>query len=153
MLIKILKIGIGVGLCLTTLAVTNAQDGLYDNGNSTVSDFRTGLMWHQNAYTALLPTWNGANTHCVNSALAEHNDWRLPTVKELNSITDRTTVSPAIDRRMFPGTANARFWTATDIATDPTRAWVVNLAPAEIIAADKGDGAGQFRARCVRQEN
>ena len=75
-----------------------------DNGNGTISDNATGLMWQQDdSETAL--NWQDALAW-VQQKNAEnylgYNDWKLPDVKELQSILDysrspTTTDSPAID--------------------------------------------------------
>ena len=75
-----------------------------DNGDGTITDHATGLMWAQNdsgttqnwaEALAYVETLNGANH-------LGHNDWRLPDVKALQSILDYTrspgtTASAAID--------------------------------------------------------
>ena len=65
-----------------------------DNGNGTVSDTSTGLMWQQdtdrqtgNKYYVLM-TWEEALLYCENLQLGGYTDWRLPTVKELRSLAD-----------------------------------------------------------------
>ena len=72
-----------------------------DNGDGTISDNATGLMWQQvdngNTYD-----WENALLYCENLSLAGYDDWRLPNAKELHSIVDytrslQTTNSPAID--------------------------------------------------------
>ena len=85
----------------------NTQYGInnfVDNGDQTVTDNATGLMWMKDdsqtgmnweASLAWAQTKNAAN-------FLGHNDWRLPTTKELQSIVDYTrckdyTNSPAID--------------------------------------------------------
>ena len=64
-----------------------------DNGDGTISDLATDLMWMQNDNgTALL--WEKALNYAENAEFAGYNDWRLPSVKELQSIVDYTR-SPA----------------------------------------------------------
>ena len=72
-----------------------------DNGDGTVSDLATGLMW-QKSDDGIGKDWEEALKYAENSKLASHSDWRLPNAKELQSIVDytrapQTTHSPAID--------------------------------------------------------
>jgi hypothetical protein len=75
-----------------------------DNGDSTITDSATGLMWSQNDSGAAL-NWEQAlawvQTKNAQNYLG-HDDWRLPNAKELQSILDytrspSTTNSAAID--------------------------------------------------------
>lgn len=72
-----------------------------DNGDGTVSDNATGLMW-QKADDGKGRDWEESLAYAENLELASHSDWRLPNAKELQSIVDytrspQTTNSPAID--------------------------------------------------------
>ncbi len=74
---------------------------LVDNGDGTVSDLATGLMWQQ-ADDGTARNWQQALAYAENLVLAGHSDWRLPNAKELQSIVDYgrcpvATNSPAID--------------------------------------------------------
>jgi hypothetical protein len=108
---------------------TFAQAGYIDNGDGTVTDNGTGLMW-QKARAPGMYRWVNALSYCENLILnndqqwtnstanasgAKYSDWRLPTAKELASIVDTTQYSPAINLTYFPGTTTS-FWTST---TDP----------------------------------
>ena len=71
------------------------------NGDGTVTDTATGLMWQQ-ADSGRGMNWQGALAYAEGLALAGHTDWRLPNAKELQSIVDYarspdTTGSAAID--------------------------------------------------------
>ncbi|MCB9058644.1 MAG: DUF1566 domain-containing protein [Calditrichae bacterium] len=80
---------------------TYGINNLVDNGDSTVTDNATGLMWMQ--FDSASPmTWEEALSYAENLEFGGYNDWRLPDVKELQSIVDytrspETTSSPAID--------------------------------------------------------
>lgn len=63
------------------------ENDFIDNGDSTVSDRATGLMWAQNDNGKGLD-WENALIYAENSNLAGYTDWRLPNVKELQSIVD-----------------------------------------------------------------
>ncbi len=72
-----------------------------DNGNGTITDNSTGLMWSQDDNGSGL-SWEDALIYAENASNANYTDWRLPNVKELQSIVDytrspQTTNSPAID--------------------------------------------------------
>jgi len=62
----------------------------------TVTDNLTGLMWAKDANAAGLETWDGALTYCNDLILGGHDDWRLPNVKELLSLTDFGKNNPAL---------------------------------------------------------
>jgi len=64
-----------------------------NNGNGTVTDNSTGLMWMQNDNGTGL-TWGNALSYAENFSYAGFSDWRLPDTKELQSIVDYTR-SPA----------------------------------------------------------
>lgn len=59
-----------------------------DNGDETVSDNATGLMWQQNDSEST--NWDDAISQCETATTASHSDWRLPNAKELQSILDYT---------------------------------------------------------------
>lgn len=72
-----------------------------NNGDGTVTDLATGLMWQQTD-DGETRNWEDALSYAENLNLAEHDDWRLPNAHELQSIVDyqrsmQSTGSPAID--------------------------------------------------------
>lgn len=72
-----------------------------DNGDGTISDLSTGLMWQQ-ADDGIARDWEEALDYAESLVLLGHSDWRLPDAKELQSIVDytrspQTTNSPAIN--------------------------------------------------------
>jgi hypothetical protein len=74
-----------------------------DNGDGTISDAATGLMWQQGDSEAGL-NWQEALAYAEGLTLGGYDDWRLPNAKELQSIVDYsrspdTTDSAAIDPR------------------------------------------------------
>jgi len=82
----------------------NPEYGINDfvnNGDGTIGDNATGLVWMQSDSGNALD-WEGALNYCESLDFAGISDWRLPNVKELQSIVDYsrapdTTNSAAID--------------------------------------------------------
>ena len=62
-----------------------------DNGDSTVTDNVTGLVWQQNVGEKM--TYAEAVTSVKNFTLGGHDDWRIPTIKELYSLIQYTGTS------------------------------------------------------------
>jgi hypothetical protein len=72
-----------------------------DNGDGTITDQATGLMWMK-ADSGMAMNWQEALNYCESLEYAGYDDWRLPNAKELQSIVDYsrspdTTGSAAID--------------------------------------------------------
>lgn len=88
-----------------------------DNGDGTVSDNNTGMMWQQEDDNSMRG-WTDAISYCEELVLGTGSlpDWRLPTYNELFSILDYAGPSPAIDTSVFPGTDNTGelYWTSSD---------------------------------------
>lgn len=60
-----------------------------DNGDGTITDNNTGLMW-QKGLLSYKPTYDQAVAEADTFTLAGYSDWRLPTIKELYSLIDFT---------------------------------------------------------------
>ncbi len=81
-----------------------------DQGDGTVSDTNTGLTW-QKAHNRERLGFGAAERACRRLELGGHDDWRLPGIKELFSITDWRGATGSrffLDNRYFdlevPGT-------------------------------------------------
>lgn len=91
--------GLGSGICYTpesqrfVRAVRGGADRRYgvadpsrfkDNNDGTVTDTVTGLMWQKGENERM--DWYAALKSCREMRLAGYDDWRLPNLKELNTI-------------------------------------------------------------------
>ncbi len=92
-----------------------------DNGNGTVTDMATGLMWQKND-SGITMNWKDALSYAENLKYAGYDDWRLPNAKELHSIVDYTRApdapdpehrSAAIDPIFNITRIESWFWTGT----------------------------------------
>ena len=68
------------------------QPSFVDNGDGTITDQNTGLMWAQDFSGKM--TWQQALDGAEAFSLAGHDDWRMPTIKELFSLIDFSGITP-----------------------------------------------------------
>ena len=127
---------------------------LEDNGDGTVSDLASGLMWQQASSKGM--DWEDALAYCECAETAGYNDWRLPGVKELQVLVDYSGHFPAIDpmfscTEMFNegGTKDyGYYWTSTTHVghnDDNYAAWYVAFGMAVGKDGLESHGAGAVR--------
>lgn len=104
-----------------------------------VTDARTGLIWRRCAEGMVFSagTCTGTTTSFVHEAALQHAAtqarstgvaWRLPNIKELSSIADKTRINPAIDSVAFPATPVSVFWSASPyVDSFSFSTWVVSF--------------------------
>ena len=98
-----------------------------DNGDGTVTDNRTGLMWQKVEQAAAI-AWEDGFAAASALRLGGYDDWRMPNIKELRSIHSDAVVRPTIDTKYFPGTAAAIFWSSTtQIGQNGVTAWTIDF--------------------------
>lgn len=129
-----------------SVAVDALRRSLTDNGDGTVTDNHTGLMW-QNADSGTSLTWDEALRYAEGLTLAGRDDWRLPNVKELQSINDESLTNPSLDRTYFSGTLPAENWSSTTQVNQPSQAWTVDFTLGIVSYRAKTE---TLRARAVR---
>ena len=121
-----------------------------DNGDGTVTDNVTKLMWQQ-AVPSTKYTWSAVLAYCPTLTLGGHVDWRIPTAIELLSLVDYSvgddSVVPTIDATMFPATPLEPFWTSTPRAGSPTSGWGLDFGTGRV---GNESMASALRIRCVR---
>jgi hypothetical protein len=88
-----------------------------------------------------------ANGTEITGCFANHCDWRIPDIDELQTIVDRRTGNPTIDA-IFGPTQSSTYWSATTQAEDPHFAWGVTFRNGGEL--DPFNKAGHFFVRAVR---
>ena len=146
---------------------TGALLSYTDNGDGTFTDNNSGLMWeiktldgsihdYNNIYswsttgedpdgTVFTVFLEGLNT----ISFADYDDWRIPTVKELQSLVDYSQSGPAISPEL-PGVmigVGIYYWTSTP-AVSPSDAWFVYFDDGIVNANPK---FWSHRVRAVRK--
>ena len=142
--------------CLTYVPTDTPDSRYVDNGDGTVSDQKTGLMWMQCTIGRSGPDCGGVNVvvnwvDALNTAaatdFANFSDWRLPNVNELRSIVSSTCHSPSINTTFFPNTISSAYWTSTPSAEDSRNAWRVAFS---FGSSNHFSRSNKFHIRLVR---
>jgi hypothetical protein len=124
-------------VCNTSVPETTPTADFVDNGNGTVTHGRTGLVWKRCAEgqnwsgstctgDVSFANWADALKAAVSASTAGFSDWRLPNIKELESIVEDKCASPSINGSIFPNTPLSIFRSASP-SEEPIYAWVVNF--------------------------
>jgi hypothetical protein len=118
-----------------------------DNGDGTVTDINTGLMWQQDGSKRII--WKDALAYCESLTLAEYDDWRLPDINELLSIADYSKPLPAIDTNFFPLTL-IYYWSSTTNAQIPDESFQLCFGVRGRVEAHSKEKLGTSYVRAVR---
>ncbi len=109
-----------------------------DNGDDTITDFHTGLMWQRcsmgladaGCTSAARFTWGGALSRAkyLNDigGFAGFSDWRLPNIKELRSLVEIACSNPAINESLFNLVPEWHFSSSPSVSS-PHLVWGVNF--------------------------
>ena len=107
-----------------------------DNGDGTVLDTLTGLIWLKNADCFSTRTWDQALSDCNGLASGScgltdgsgAGDWRLPNYRELFSLVDPENGSPSLPSgHPFSNVRLNYYWSSTTYILDTPFAWIVNM--------------------------
>ncbi len=98
-----------------------------DNGDDTVTDQMTGLMWTTSA-DLFASNWFNALVWCNELVFAEYDDWRLPNIKELLSIVDFSGSGILLpsDHPFLSVRANY-YWSSTTDSVLIEKAWTMHM--------------------------
>jgi hypothetical protein len=145
------------------------EANLRDNGDGTVTDEVTGLVWeklvsdgslHDVSFTYDFADAVTGKIAGLNSGVgfAGRKDWRLPNRRELESLVVAWPQQPAVDPAFNEDcelgctaldcscTATERYWTSTSYQADASKRWVVDFGYGDV----KAVGAESLRVRAVR---
>jgi hypothetical protein len=148
-----------------------AARGFTNNGDGTITDNKTGLMWEVLSNDNLLGslhdkdtvyTWGNAFAVKIaglnGTSFAGHNDWRLPNRRELESLLNLGVFTPAayIDLATACAagctvatcscTQPTEYWTSTTYEPSKPLAWVINFNNGDVAAQDKNATSNAVRA-------
>jgi hypothetical protein len=148
-----------------------------DNGDGTITDNNTGLMWEKKSDDGGLHDkdnfyrWSGNGSQETiwdwlddinaegGTGFAGHNDWRISNSKESQSIVNHQNFNPAVSAAFNTGcvagctvltcscTVASGYWSSASSAFNPSSAWGVGFNDGGVGAVDK---SGAFYIRAVR---
>lgn len=146
------------------------QPSYRDNGDGTVTDNNTGLMWQKGFDGGRKHTFAEARAGAASCRTGGHADWRLPTIKELYSLIDfsggmgHRPPRPYIDTNAFEfiygdesrgeRVIDAQYWSATEYVGKTMRGaptvFGVNFADGRIKGYPRDRGPRGASAQFVR---
>ena len=138
-------------VCAVRSERPQASEPLVNNGDGTITDPNTDLMWQQ--VEAERMTWQDALAYCEKLKLAGYDNWRLPDRLELQSLVDYHSYNPCLDKTLFPGiSASDYYWSSTTDINHVDSAWVVDFTYGYVIGTwfRKADSLHLHEVRAVR---
>lgn len=104
---------------------TTITNHFTDNGDETITDNLTQLIWQKVPNTSAL-TWENALTYAEGLSLANESDWRLPNIKELQSLNNELATNPSVFFPFFSSLGTKKYWSSTTLRpnnNNPSSAW------------------------------
>ncbi|KYJ86647.1 DUF1566 domain-containing protein [Sulfurovum riftiae] len=121
-------------------------DFIRDDTSGTVTDTKRHLQWQDDSNKIILGDWMKAIDICEKLEIAQYNDWRLPNINELISITDyEKTNNITVDA--FNYTRSRYFWSSTTVNNSTKNAWAIDFGVGHSNTAHK---SYSNYIRCVR---
>lgn len=117
-----------------------------DNGDGTVTDNLTALVWLKNMNCFGQQTWADAlasaatlnSGECGLSDGSVEGDWRLPSITELYSLIDTGRSSPALPiGHPFTGVQFGYYWSSTTYPEMTSYAWSLSMGAGSDMLGDK----------------
>ena len=122
--------------CVATIAESTPADRFILNGDEVI-DTRTQLIWKRcslgqsgnNCETGSAGTyaWQQALEAAYTDPADPGPQWRLPNLKELQSIFEQSCSDPAVNLSVFPNTVSGWYWSASGSARNGEDAWAMNF--------------------------
>ena len=106
-------------------APTTIPSQFTDNGDGTITDHLTDLVW-QKVPSSDSITWEDALAYADTLTSAGDTSWRLPNIKELQSINDESIIAPSVNHNYFTGITVSKYWSSTTLPNHTTEAWYLD---------------------------
>lgn len=165
LLLSIIWSAAAYSVCFNSVAPSTPTEQFVFYQNGTVLDTATGLLWKRCREGATLNNngtlsnftddtcssgaakegWQVAlqRVENVNSTggFAGYTDWRLPNIKELNSIVEVACHNPSLNQEVFPDpfieTTSFRFYASSPAAISGTSVWSIHFGAGSVLSTGK----------------
>jgi hypothetical protein len=125
-----------------------APEGRYEVTEGTVHDTKTGLTWQRGVAPPPRVTYEAAAAYCDALAIEGHEDFRVPTMRELLSIVDVDAPAAPMWDPVFGSSAPSDLWSQTIVAnTRNGERWGLQTVRAE---ANQYPTIAPSGVKCVR---
>lgn len=101
---------------------TTITNHFLDNGNGTITDNLTQLIWQKVPNTSAL-TWEQGLAYAEGLTLGGASDWRLPNIKELQSLSNESATNPSVFSPYFSNLGGDFYWSSTSLPNQTNEAW------------------------------
>ncbi len=127
----------------STIAATGR---FIDNGDGTITDTTTALMWLQDASCLGTADWQAgftklksynSNQAAYKCGANSYTDWHVPNRHELRSLIDHNTDLPALPASHPFTNVQPDYWTATTAAANPSQAYKIFMGSGELQVGNK----------------
>ena len=138
-----------------TVSYATGDDGYYQegvpwpvprfvaNGNGTITDKLTGLMWEQSPPGSPSESWGDAIAYAESLVLGGHGDWRVPNVNELTTLIHcgESNIAAWLNTQGFSLIEGVSCWTSTTRSNDDTVAFHIDMISGGMSYTVKTDGS------------
>jgi hypothetical protein len=115
-----------------------------NNGDNTVTDHATGLLWQRVEDTTTRP-WGESINACKTLGLAGRG-WRLPNIRELTSLVDYSRDHPAMNTTIFSYINAQSYWSSTTGTDVSSNAWIAYILDGKVFSDPK---TNNYWTKCV----
>ncbi len=120
---------------------------LQTDSHKTLVDQENNLMWQNNEESiAIKKDWMGAILYCDNLVLESYEDWRVPTIEELQTIYRSTILKQNVDD-LTQNTRQIYYWSNSPIVSGITYAYRIHFYNGDLLWGIKENS---YNVRCVR---
>ena len=150
LVLVLLSSNVAAQICKTDKPLPPEAGRYQINADGTVLDKTLGLQWQRCAYGAqgaqcekgqavrltAMQAWE-QGVRLNQSKWLGFNDWRVPTIKELESLRKADCVDPAIDVTLFPATGSHWYWSSSTEPGDQFTYWYLDFKDGFVAQDDK----------------
>jgi phage baseplate assembly protein gpV len=109
------------------------------------------LAWQNTVESKeLRKNWKASKKYCKNLRLGNYDDWKLPSIQQLQSLVDLEKYRPSIQDEITQISVLTFYWSDTAFADSKKKAWHVFYKFGESYYSNKGE---KYGVRCVRDIN